>query len=322
MFKWLLRGVIVFIILLVIAIFVVMSSIDSSARSAIEKGGTHALDVPTTLADIRVGLLSGKVSLKSLQIGNPAGFETPHFFRLQDGNVAVDLGTLLGNLIELPELTLSGIEMNLEKRDGKANYSVILDNLKRFQGDGATPEEGKTDHADPAEEAGGRKYIIRKVTLHDISVQADLLPIGGKLTRVPIKIEAIELENVGSDSSRQVLMSELMGLLTHAILTGIVQKAGDLIPADILGELSNGLGAVQGLAGASIKVLGDVTEDFTKQAGEITKGITDIAGSATEKLSENIGDGVKNIGSAAEDVGKGVEGIGGLLGGKKEETQE
>lgn len=316
MIKWLLRGVVVFTILVVIALFVAMGQIDIAARSAIEKGGAHALGVSTTLDDIRVGILSGAVRMKTLQIGNPEGFETSHFVRLGDGTVAVKLGSLMEDLVVLPELTLLGIDMNLEKRDGKANYNVILDNLKKFQSD--SPEEKA-----PPDEGIERKYVIRKVTLRDITVQADLLPVGGSLTRIPIKIDAIELENVGSDSDKALLLSELMGILTHAILTGIVEKAGNLIPSDMLHELSNALASVEGLAGASIKLVGDISQ----QAGQITKEVAKIADSVTGTVG-NIGKSAEGIGSAVDDLGKNVdgvgesisEGVGGLLNlGKKKE---
>ena len=323
MFQWLLRGVLLIVVVVVIAIFVVMSSIDSAAKIAIEKGGTRALDVSTTLDDIRVGMLVGAVNMKQLEIGNPAGFETPHFFQLRDGNVSVTPRSLLGDLIELPELTLIGIDMHLEKRQGKANYTVILNNLKQFQSVSGKPT--------PADDAESHKYVIRKVVLRDITVQADLLPIGGKLTRIPIKIEAIELENVGADSDREVMMSELMGLLTHAILNGIVQKTGDLIPSDILGDLAHGLAAVEGLADLSVKVVGDITQGVAAEVGqitgEITKGVSNVTESVGKTLPKGISEGVKGIGGRLEDVGEhGGEtlkkGLDGLFGERRGEPQK
>ncbi len=288
--KWVLRIVLAVVVVVIVAVVLVVIYIDSVARTGVERGGTYALGVDTTLDAMDVGVLSGSVEMAKLEVGNPEGFDTPHFLRLDSGRVVASLGSLMKEKIIVPELTLSGISMNLERKRGKANYKVIMDNLKRF--------ESKEDAA-PEEQKEGKKFIINELAIRDIQVQVDLLPVAGERTRVPVKIERIEMANVGSDGDEGIALAELVGILTKAILTAVVENAGDRIPADIAGELGTGLAGLTGLGGGTMEVVGQVTT--------------------------GTGEAAKKVGQRVEGAGKTLKkGLGGLLdrGKGKEEDQE
>jgi len=131
--KKLIKMVAVLLILLVLATVAVAFYIDTIAKTAIERGATYALGVETTLGSADVGLLSGTFSMGDLTVANPAGFESPYFTHLGQGDVEVALKTLRQETVELPTLTLTDLEIYLDKKEGKANYDVILENLKRFE---------------------------------------------------------------------------------------------------------------------------------------------------------------------------------------------
>ena len=117
------------VVVLVLAVGVVVY-IDKIAKTAIERGASYALGVDTTLGSADVKLLSAAFAMGDLTIANPQGFESPYFTHLGQGDVEVALGTLRQETVQLPTLTLTDLEMHLEKKDGKANYDVILNNLK------------------------------------------------------------------------------------------------------------------------------------------------------------------------------------------------
>jgi hypothetical protein len=289
----------------VVLVLVVIASavlwIDHLAKAGVEGGATYALGVRTTLDDMDVGVLSGEVEMSELNIGNPEGFKTPHFLHLDDGGVAVSLGSLMGEKVILPDLTLSGLDVNLERRGGKANYKVIMDNLKKLESKEKRPAE---------EEKEGKKFVIEKVDIRNVRVNVDLLPIGGELTRIPVTIERIELENVGSDTDGGVLLADVVGILIKAILTTVVQKCGDLLPADVLGELNAGLEQLSGLGATTVQVVGSVTSNVQKTAEQL--------GEMGKQAGEAIQEGAKEVGKDLDDAGKELEkGIGDLIGGGK-----
>ena len=284
--KTLIKMVAVLLILPVLATVAVALYIDTIAKTAIERGATYALGVETTLGSADVGLLSGTFSMGDLTVANPPRFESPYFTHLQEGSVEVALGSLRKETVELPTLTLSGLDIHLDKREGKANYDVILDNLGRF-------ESGE----DSEKEAGGKKFVINEILIQRIVVHVQLLPIGGDLTKLDVPIDEIRLRNVGSDTDGSVLMSELTSVIIKAVLAAIVQKGGGLIPGDILGDLGQGLDS-----------LAEIGVDVATGLGE---GIKD-AGGGLDEVTEGIGDAIKNIG----------EGLGGLLGGEKSKDDD
>lgn len=293
-------GLVVLVVLLIAGAFM---WIDRAAKLGVETGATYALGVRTTLDGMNVGVISGKVDMEELQVGNPAGFTSPYFLQLGSGRVAVSLGSLMGEQVVLPELTLSGIDMHLERKGGKANYRVIVDNLKQFESQDSRPPEAQKQ---------GKRFVIKTVGIHDIRVQVDLLPIGGDLTRIPLTIEKIELHDVGSESDQGILLAELTNIVLKAILTAVVEKAGHVLPGDITGELSAGLAQLRDLEGTTMQVLGPVSTD----ALEAAKRFKDIG--------QEIGESGKKVGEGFKDAGKELgKGLGGLLDkDKKDDDQE
>jgi hypothetical protein len=290
--KYLFKLIAVLVVLVVVALVAVVYYIDAIAKRGVEAGATFALGVPTTLETADVGILSGEFSMSGLTVSNPPGFDAPHFLRLNDGGVAVSLGSLREDTVELPHLTLSGIDVNLQKKPDGSNFQAILANLKRFEGDGSKP----------ADDAGGKKFVIRKVEVKDIHVHADVVPIGGSLTRVDVPIESIVLNDVGSGGSG-VNMSELANVLFKAIFAAVLQKGGGILPADMLKDLGGGLEQLKGLGDLNVQVAGQALQDFGKSLGGAGEGV----GQAVENVGKSIGEGAE----------KALEGVGDLFGGGK-----
>ncbi|GJQ28262.1 MAG: hypothetical protein HBSAPP03_01460 [Phycisphaerae bacterium] len=281
-------GVLVLAVVVVLVVTVIF--IDSVAKAAIEKGGTYAMGVPTTLQSADVGVMSGTFAMKGLNVANPAGFSGPHFFALASGGVAANLGSVTKDVVEIPRLTLDGIKVNLERGSKGSNYQVILDNLKRF--------ESQDPKAKPAEDKGGKKFIVREIVITNVEVRVDMLGLGGGATAVTVPIHEIKLNNVGT-AEGGIEIGKMMNVVIKAILATAVERGGNIIPGDVLGELKGGLAQLQGLGEFGVEVIGK-------------------AGESAQKLAE----GLTKVGAeAAETVKKGAEGvlkgIGDLIPGKK-----
>ncbi len=225
------------VVLLLLALLVVGLYIDDIAKTAIETGATEALGVATTVGSCHVGLLRGTFKLEELQVANPEGFGTDPFLTLRKGGVSVSAGSLREDVVELPELTLDGTVLRIVQNAGGSNYAKILENLERFQGPAKEPASQPKPEAEGAAE-DGKRFIIRTLLLTDIRVV--VVPdskIG--LGALDLPIDRIELKDVGSDSDRGVLLSELAGIVVKAILDRAV-SSGQL-PAMIQGALGGKL---------------------------------------------------------------------------------
>lgn len=292
--KKLLRLAFLLVIILIVALVAAIFYIDSLAKTGIEKGATYALGVDTKLDKASVGILSGKFGLSGLQVANPQGFKAPHFLALGDGSVAVSLGSLTGDKIEVPSFKLSNLDVHLEKVNDKANYQVILDNLKKFESKEEKP-------AEPAKD--GKRYIVKEVVIENVVIHVDLLPIGGDLTKIDLKIPSITLKDVGSDSDKGVLMGELSNVLVQAVLQAAVEKGAGIIPPDILSGLDGGLKQLGGLGDMAGQLAAGAVSEVQKQVGGVMKDVTG-------ELDKAIGGATKDLGKGADDL---LKGVGGLL---------
>ena len=280
--KKLIKLVVVLLLLLVVLLVAAFFYIDTIAKTAIERGSTYALGVPTTLKSADIKVFSGQFGMAGLNVSNPQGFKTSHFMTLGNGGVAVSLPSLREEVITLPYLKLDAIDLNLEKTDGKSNYQVILDNLKKLEGESKEPT--------PKKEEEGKRFIVKEVSITNVKVHVNQ---GGLIQNIEIPIDEIKLKDVGSESGKGVLLKDLAGVIVQAVFAAAVQVGGNLIPTEMLGELKGGLEQLD-----SLEKLADI-ESLGKNLENISAPLKDI------------GDKLK------EDPGKAIKDLGGLLGGEK-----
>ena len=289
------------VVVLVIAVVVVFVSIDRIAKTGIEKGASYALAVPTTLDRADVGVFAGTFALDGLEIANPEGFKTPFFFRLDSGGVEVSLASLRSEVVTLPVLRLSDIDVYLDRAGGKSNYGTILENLKRFESD--TPK-GETDTPDEKEKPG-KKFIVNRIEITDITTHVNLLPMGGDLTQTDVVIPEIILTDVGT-AGEPVSLAEITNIITKAILASAAQVGGGIIPDDILGDLQSNLAQLNSLADSGV--------------GMATEAVQDVVNQATEQVDEAVDQAKEQLEDAAEDLENEArnaidQGVRGLFGG-------
>jgi len=276
------------VLIVVLAAFYIY--IDVIAGAAIEKGATHALGVDTKVGFVRIGLLTGSFRIGSLKIDNPPGFDAKYLLTLDDGRMEVSIDSLQKEVVEVPVFALEGIEVDLAKAEGKTNYGVILANLKRFESSGSKPAP-----AESGEAAGpGKRLIVRELLIRDVSAhvadRAGLGAVGG----IDVKVPEIRLKDIGAHNAKGVAMSELTNIIMKAIFQGIA-KYGTNLPDVLSGDLRSNLG---GLSKVPIQAVGGTAE-------ALTKGLPQPAGDAARRLGG--------------ESGKALEGLGGLLGGKKDD---
>lgn len=277
------------VVLIIGAVALVVVSVNSVAKAGIEKGGTYALGVKTTLGSASVGLLSGKFGLSKLEVTNPEGYGKPHFLTLGQGDVAVDYKTLQQDTVELPLLALSDITASLEKKEGKANYAVILDNVKKNTGSGGEPKPQPSG-------AKEKKFVIKDMSIKNVKVHLDMLGAGG-LMSFDVPIDEIKLKNVGQTgtgvSGTGVTMGELAGIIVQAVLAAAVEKGGSIFPGDVLGDLQGSLASLGGLKDMGFEAVGEVAK-LGEEAKKAAEGATKAIEGATKEAEKAV-EGLKGL---------------------------
>lgn len=295
--KKLLLVLVVLVVLVVAVAFAGLFYVNDLVKVAVEKGGTYATGVKTTLASADIRPFAGSASLNSMQIANPDGFSSAPFFDLGSGGAAVSLASLRQPIIELQRVEAQSIRVTLERKAGKTNYGVILDNVKKLGGSG-----GGTA---PAGSSGGeKKFIIKDLDIRDVRVTVDMLDVGVPLGSIVVPIDRIHLQDIGT-ASQGLPMADIAGIVVRAVLGAAAENGKGIIPADLLGDLQG-----------QLAVLGSLDKLGIKADAVVGKALQDAASKAQDELKKAAEGAVKNVGDQAEKaVG---DALGNLLGGKKD----
>lgn len=297
--KKLLKLVVGLVVVLLVVALVLVSRIDSLAKSGIEKGGQYALGVETGVENVSVSLMSGTFDMAGLQIANPKGFESaPYLMRNGKFALAVNSGSFFSDTIEVPLIELDGLDLHVIKKGDQNNLSPILEHLKKFEG------------GQKAEESTGqsKKFIIKKLVIKNVKAHLDLPIVGTKTVNVP----DITLENLTQDNANGMVLSEIMARIFPMITSAALASLGDLIPSDLAGVLKGDLAGVAQNLGGNI---GEMIKDPTAALGKVTeqagKVIDDAAKNLTDTVNKTVGEGAGD--AVKEGADKLKKGLGGLL---------
>lgn len=270
--KRIIRLLIILVIVLIVGAFVGARYVDGAARSAVESAATESLGVETTLEGMKIGILDSNCTMDGLRVANPEGFAGDTFLRMRQGHIDVNLGTLLDDTVEIPELTLDGIDVNIVLDGDRGNYDVILDNMAK----------------DSDAEESSRKYIVRNLRIREVNVQATLSPLaavtGSQGSLVKLTVPEIVLKDVGSGGKDGVALAQLGDTIVQAIL-GAVAKHGVGLPQRLLDDLKGGLVNLPGFAELELDVVGNVEKVLEQSLGGAVEG----AGKALDDASKKIG---------------------------------
>jgi len=252
--KILIRGSIVVVILIVVAIFAVGMFLDGAIKKGVETVGPKLVKVDVKLDAVSLSILSGSGSVKGLVVGNPEGYKTPHAINVGHASLAVSPGSLLSDKIVIKSVRVDAAEITFEGGLGGNNLSKILDNVTAATGGGGA----KTEPDAPKDEAPGKKLQVNDFLVTGAKVNVSLTGMGGKSVTVPLP--DIQLTNLG-DGPNGITAAELMK-----------EVLGKVIPAAIKAATSD-----------TVK---DMTKGVTDAAGDASKAATDAAGKATKSVTD------------------------------------
>lgn len=303
--KWVKRLVIVVVLLVIVAAGAVFYFKDALVKRGVISGGDLVLGQGSTQLDsANLGIFGGTLKLTGLKLDNPDEFKQPHFFQLQGTDVAVSLGSLLEDTVVVPTVNLDGLhvvaETSLEKGLPKLNLITIKKTVDEAVG---TPSEP----ADPAAE--GKKYVLKEVNVTNMKVTGALTMPGGASVPVDLTIPDFTLTGIG-EKSNGVVMKEVIAIVLDAILRKAIEGVGQVRGVG-LDMFQGGADALKGLGGEALKGVGGVGEG----AGKAVEGLLN-------RNKDKSGDGDGDGESKEEGVGEALKGLGGMLGGDKDNTED
>ncbi len=275
----------ILVVLVVVLLLVVLTAprlIGGLVATAVRKGGTYALGTGTELDSASVQL--DGVELRGLRVDNPPGFDTPAFVQLGQARLEVDLASLRSETVVSPLFLIDGLDVYIERKDGKTNYSPILERLEELgagEGGAGDDEPAGGDDQD-GDDPGGKTFLVRKVQIRGVKAHLDLLPLGGERTTLTLDVPPLELEDVGNaggdDSGTTV--AGLFDRIVRATLDATLEAGGDQLPADLVADLQ---GRLEGVLEAELEGV----------RGKLDDGARDALDRLESDLEKKLGDALK-----------------------------
>lgn len=223
------RALLVLLAVVVVAVGGAWFYLDRIAQAAVERGGTRALGVPVALDSMALSPFSGRLGMDGFRVANPEGFSAEPLLRIDRGGVAVRPASLFGDVIEVPEITLDGLHVRVERNAGGTNLKRILDNLGGTGGDGGSaPSDGAG--------GGGPRVRVGYLRIAGAGASVDLGPEFGERGRFELELPTIELHDIGIDADG-VSMEQLVARVTRAVIARIEAAGARELPERIRREL-------------------------------------------------------------------------------------
>jgi len=251
------------IILLMIVILVVVTLIavhlfaDYALKTGIERAATKTLNVEVSVGGVDLAIMKGKLGLKNLVIDNPPGYQHKQLLELRDAHIEVDIKSLLGDVVNIREIRLDGMNLVLEQRGISGNN--LQDVIKSIA--------SKDKQAEPS----GKKLHIDELEITNVTVKAKPLPIPGTVDTVGLKLKPIKMTDLGSDNKLDT--ARLSGKILLVLAAAVAEQGAGVLPEKIIGPLMGELEKLDKLSEALFGEGGKILKEGTDLEKDITEGL-------------------------------------------------
>jgi hypothetical protein len=240
--------------------FLGSAALNKGIQHGVETVGPQVTQTPVTLADVNISVLSGKGTLKNLNVGNPDGFKSTNIFALGQVDIEVDTASVFTDKIIINKIHIRKPEISYEKSFGGSNVKTLLDSIERFTG----PKSDQPVEEAPAAEAGAKKQIVIK----QLIIEDGLVFVGAMGIGQEVRLPRIEMNDIG-ESGSDTNIADVLDIVLSKVLASIGPAISDA------GKLLKGAGddALKAVQESGLNKVEEATGDAVNQAREGIKGL-------------------------------------------------
>jgi hypothetical protein len=213
------KKILIFGVVTVIALYIgLMFFLGSIVKAGVNTFGPQLTQTKVELQAATISPVTGAGTLRGLVVGNPKGWSEGNAFSL--GRVHVDVAplSLLGDHIDIEEITIDGPEFLYETRFVSSNIKDLLKNIEDFSGG------GKGAQAQPATKDGKPiKFVVRKFRLTNGVARLGVGP-----TAIPVPLPPLELTDLGVKEGG-ITPDQLAGAVMKNVLGSIVTGSAEAL---------------------------------------------------------------------------------------------
>jgi hypothetical protein len=233
--------------------------LDGVVAATVERYGSVVTGTDVDVAGVDLALTDGRADLAGITIGNPEGYETDYAVRIGHASVALDVGSLAGEVPVIDELTLDGALINAEQRDTASNLTDIQRHATASSGD-----------APPSTEPG--RIIVKRFRLRDARV---LLTSEHLSAPEELPLRDIVVDDIGA-ASGGATYSQAAGAMLAPVLAAARSAAGDRLKAVAAGAVE----------GAAREELEDDAFELREDADELRERRDELENDVSERVDE------------------------------------
>lgn len=213
------KKILLFGLVAAIALYVgLMFFLGHIVKAGVNTFGPKLTQTKVELQAATISPVTGAGTLRGLVVGNPKGWSEGNAFSL--GRVHVDVAplSLLGDHVEIEEISIDGPEFLYETRFVSSNIKDLLKNIEDFSGG------GKDAQAQPATKDGKPiKFVVRKFRLTNGVARLGVGP-----TAIPVPLPPIALDDLGVKEGG-ITPDQLAGAVMKNVLGSIVTGSAEAL---------------------------------------------------------------------------------------------
>lgn len=194
-----------------------------------------------SLEQADISLLSGRLALKGLKIGNPTGFSEPYVFELGEFAVEFQPKSILTNKIIVNKILIKGTQITAEiNQMGQTNLLVLNNNVQSKLNTNTPQEAINKEKTASTTKKSTKSVVIKDLQILDTKLNFAMMGHTGTLTLPNIQEKDIgEKKNLSLKESIQLLFDKLtlepineMQKSTQKMLKGALDKISSKIKDD------------------------------------------------------------------------------------------
>lgn len=209
--RGLFKGLFYLVLLCVILLIVAYIYAGEIVKKAISVAVPPVTQTTASVDGVDLSLLSGKIGVRGLAIGNPKGFSDNNIFELGDIAVTFDPKSVFTDKIVIHSVAITGTGISAEMNaKGQTNVGVLNQNIQNYLGssNGGSKPAAATQ---PKEAQGSSK----KVVIHDLKINDSKLTLGVAGQTMTLVLPNIHQTNIGEGKKSKTIPEMVATILSY-----------------------------------------------------------------------------------------------------------
>jgi hypothetical protein len=260
--KILIIGAILIVAVVGVGVYVVLSSLDSVVKTAVEQIGSDATGTKVSLNEVEISPTSGFGALRGFRMTNPQGFAEGDAFKFDEVSLTIDVMSILSDPVVIKEIVIAKPEITYAIGEGSSNVDEIQKNVNDYAG---AEDSGSGGGVGSSE---GPKMIIEHLYMRDGTVMVSAPAMTDETLSAPLP--EIHLTDIGKDGN-----GATPGEVASQAMAAIAESAKQAVQSVDVDALLKGAGEMAGEA-----------QEQLEKATEGSGGAVDEATESLKKLLE------------------------------------